>query len=339
MNRPEIQLQNAAGVCRLKQTCATCLNLVAVMVVAVLVAPQMAAAQMVNISTPFVTTNDSFFERNGVNFGFDIPGGGNLVGLGPDGNPTPNGAIQFRQGGFGSAIPAFGGNDPAANANFGFANTGGPINTFFNFAAGQGSSRSIVSQTPSVTIMNGQQGTIIDATQTTFVTGLIPVVGGGFMPVGMPAGVPGYSAPAARPTSLLRQRLNEYQQQLQNGGVAAPGNNGLPAGGQLANPARQAARQIASPQERAAQRISSAPASTANHGDLSVAEIKRNRSLNQAAKAHAAQQQVDALVARAEGAQAAGKYGAAKIYYRQALQRASGQQQRDIRETIRTLSN
>ncbi len=294
-----------------------------------------ANAQMVNIKTPFITTSDSFYERNGVNFGFRLPGGGNVVGLGPDGNPTPNGDLVFNQGGFNSAVPAFGGNDPNSNANFGFATKLGPFGLNFGFAAGQGSDRSIVSQTPSVTITNGQQGFISETSQRPFVTGLIPVVGGGI--VSMPR-IPGYTVPMAPPTSLLRQRLNEYQRQLQNGGVAALGNPALPAGGQLANPAQQV-RQIASPEQRAAQRISTAPASTASHGDLSVAEIKQNRALLEAAKANAAQQELNALIARADGAAAAGKHGAAKIYYRQALRRATGEQQSEIREKIRALSN
>ena len=130
--------------------------------------------QQINVGTPFSTVSDSFFESFGVNFGFSIPGGhgpGSRVvgynGLGV----TPN--INFSQGSFGSTIPAFGGYSPNTGAQFGFS--GGGISLGFELA--QGSSRTLTSTTPSVTLMNGGIGTISSGAMTPFVTGVIPVVG------------------------------------------------------------------------------------------------------------------------------------------------------------------
>ena len=65
--------------------------------------------QQVRQELRFTTLNDSFFERQGVNFGFNLrgadpAGGSGVIGLDPTGQPTPNGDLQFRQGGAFSAI-------------------------------------------------------------------------------------------------------------------------------------------------------------------------------------------------------------------------------------------
>jgi len=64
--------------------------------------------------------------------------------------------------------PPFGGFDPNAGAQFGFA---GP-NGFLNFTAGQGANTTFTSQAPSVTVMNGQTGFFSDTIQRPFVTSL-----------------------------------------------------------------------------------------------------------------------------------------------------------------------
>ena len=142
-------------------------------------------AQQIGISTPFTTTRDSYYERLGVNFGFGLPGGrgpgSRVVGLGPNGQFTPNGNLVFRQGGMGSAIPQFGGYDPAANARFGFNylnRGGGGFSLGFDF--GQGSSRSMTTTTPSLVVQNGHGGSISSGAYRPFVTGIIPVSGNGF---------------------------------------------------------------------------------------------------------------------------------------------------------------
>ncbi len=138
--------------------------------------------QQVKIGTRFTTLNDSFYERIGVGFGFNIrgadpAGGRGVIGLDPLGQPTPNGDIQFRQGGVGSATPPFGGHDPASDGTVGFATSGSEGGLLFNFFGGQGSTRSLVTQEPVIVIPNGGNGTFSDTSQTPFVTGVIPVVG------------------------------------------------------------------------------------------------------------------------------------------------------------------
>src|SRR5262245_65970440 len=91
----------------------------------------------------------------------------------------------------GPVAPPFGGFDPNAGANFGFA---GP-NGYFNFTAGQGASSTFSGQTPMVTVPNGGTGAFFDQTLRPFVTGAIPVVGG---------------APPAF-DSILKERLRRLQ--------------------------------------------------------------------------------------------------------------------------------
>jgi len=292
--------------------------------VAALAAPGSVAAQYTKVSTPFNRVSDGFFERIGVGFGFNIRGGNpngsgtRVVGLGPTGQPTANGAIQFNQGGFNTALPPFGGHNPAADGRAGFAVLGNEGGLFFNFAGGQGSDRSFVSQTPSVVIPNGGQGTIIDTTQRPFVTSVIPVVGAGF-----PRSMPALRQPAISP---LRQRLAQLQ--------AAGGNlRDLLAQQEREREIRRAeaprhvvARPIAAAAER--------PLSSAEHGDLSVAEIRRR----QAAQSAEQDQEARQLWARAKLALAQGKRGAAKVYYQMAARRAKGELKQQIVQELRELT-
>ena len=118
-----------------------------------------ASAQQMTIRTPFRTASDSFFEQQQISWS------GNWKG------------ITFSYGGGALAVPPFGGADPSAglSANFGFADKNGQINFATNF--GSGYRQSFTTQTPSVTIMNGQTGYISDTSQTPFVISVIPVVG------------------------------------------------------------------------------------------------------------------------------------------------------------------
>jgi general secretion pathway protein D len=154
----------------------------------------------VTIEVRFITLNDDFFERIGVDFdfqfddqsgligdgmgGFMTPPGGppdeggptTIIGLDPMGNPTPDLDLQFSQDSFGSSLPQFGGFDPLTAANFGFAILS-DIEVFFLLQAAQGDQRSNVLQAPKVTLFNGQQAFVSDTSQTPFVTSIIPVVG------------------------------------------------------------------------------------------------------------------------------------------------------------------
>ncbi len=278
--------------------------------------------QQVRIGTQFHTMQDDFFERIGANFSFSLPGRGNLVGLDPLGNPTPDGSIQFRQGGFNSALPAFGGHDPAADAQTGFSilKNGAAFN--FNFAAGQGNNRTLVTQAPSVVIQDGQQGFVSDTFQRPFVTGVIPVVGD--MSVAPPFAVmPTYVSP-------LQEKIRRLREQQQQGGhVAYGGRTAVDA------PVNDASAHEASAS-------SAAPAggsSSATRGDVSVAEIKRQKAAEKAAEAEANATEILALIERARGAEELDKVGIARIYYRMAANRAEGEQKQELLEKLKSLDD
>ena len=75
------------------------------------------------------------------------------------------------------AKPPFGSPDPTAGltTNFAFVGKYGQINFAINFS--QGYKQSLTTQTPSVTLLNGQTGYVSDTSQTPFVVSVIPVVG------------------------------------------------------------------------------------------------------------------------------------------------------------------
>jgi len=150
----------------------------------------------VTIEVRFITLNDNFFERIGVDFQFNIqsdtlnpntqqPASGGTqrptmtVGLQPPGatpfpNFTPDLSIPFRQSSYAISTPTFG--QPVDVANFGFAILS-DLEAYFLVSAAQGDRRSNVMQAPKVTLFNGQQATVSDTTQTPFVISVIPVVG------------------------------------------------------------------------------------------------------------------------------------------------------------------
>lgn len=144
---------------------------------------QPALGQMTQIGTPLSGFGNSWHECYGVNFGWNLSGGNwgqgsNIVGLLPGGGFTPGSHLQFTQGGWGSAIPPFGGYDPNANARFGFGVQGSQGGFRLGFELGKGSTRTITSTAPSLMFQNGGGGYIASGAWTPFVTGWIPVVGG-----------------------------------------------------------------------------------------------------------------------------------------------------------------
>ncbi len=146
----------------------------------------------VTIEVRFITLNDDFFERIGVDFDFDIDDNTGLslaeqqaldddgpsvtVGLDPSGLPTVDLDVGFEQGGFGVATPAFGGYQATNAATLGFAILS-DIEAFFVIEASQGDTRTNVLQAPKVTLFNGQQAFVADQSQRPFVSSIIPVVG------------------------------------------------------------------------------------------------------------------------------------------------------------------
>jgi general secretion pathway protein D len=155
----------------------------------------------VTIEVRFIRLNDSFFERVGIDFDMNIedrtigtadlvPGfpweGGRqtaLVGmqqsLGLADFPrfTNDLDVPFRQNSFAlTEVVPFGNFPGAGIGSFGFAILS-DIEAYFLIEAAQGDRRTNVLNAPKVTLFNGQQAFVTDATQTPFVVGVIPVVG------------------------------------------------------------------------------------------------------------------------------------------------------------------
>ena len=153
----------------------------------------------VTIEVRFIRLTDSFFERIGVDFDFDITdrtglnpnqfvpgepppaiGASATIGLNqaPSQDLNPNYTVDldlpFRQGSFELATPQFG--TPVDVGTFGFAILS-DIEAFFVINASQGDRRANVLQAPKVTLFNGQQANVIDSAFRPFVISVIPVVG------------------------------------------------------------------------------------------------------------------------------------------------------------------
>ena len=278
--------------------------------------------QQVRQELRFNTVNDSFYERQGVNFGFNLrgadpAGGRGVVGLDPLGQATPNGDLQFRQGGAASAVPPFGGHDPASDATFGFASRGGEGDLLFNFFSGQGSTRSSVTQAPVVVIPNGGQGTVSDTSQVPFVTGVIPVVGAPNMQA-----ITGYGLPLAPQQSIVQQRLQQLKYERIR--EAAQRSNGQAATER--NEVRRVQTSVSLP--------NNGP-SSADRGDLSVAEIRRQQATGGTSDTQDGE--IAGWIERARGAESSGKANVALIYYKMAARRASGEQKQALIQKIREL--
>lgn len=147
----------------------------------------------VTIEVRYITLNDRFFERIGIDFDFNVDDNSNQVagqapvvpddtgpsiafGLDPTGQPTVDYDYSFTQDSFASTIPQFGGFDASTAANVGFALLS-DIEVYFLLQAAQGDDRTNVLQAPKVTLFNGQTGFVSDTSQRPFVTSVIPVVG------------------------------------------------------------------------------------------------------------------------------------------------------------------
>jgi general secretion pathway protein D len=164
----------------------------------------------VTIEVRFITLNDNFFERIGVNFDFTIKDNVTAAGVNSVGAVNPNtlttlsGAnidvskadgsqtqvvglgtantyssdlnIPVTSGSYGLALPQFGGFDASAGTQVGFAILSN-IEAYFFITAAQGDKRTNVLQAPRVTLFNGQQAFVSDTTQVPFVISVIPVVG------------------------------------------------------------------------------------------------------------------------------------------------------------------
>ena len=163
----------------------------------------------VTIEVRFITLNDSFFERIGVDFQFALQdyAPASLVGAQNVGTLNQGSAlasydpqlyqstsavvgtsaagfnqytddlnVDLTQGSFAAAVPQFGSFAAGSGATLGFAILS-DIEAYFFIEASQGDSRSNVLQAPKVTLFNGQLASVSDVSQSPFVISVIPVVG------------------------------------------------------------------------------------------------------------------------------------------------------------------
>ena len=285
-----------------------------------------AAAQQVTIHNRFVTAQDSFFENNSINWS------GNYRG------------VNFSFGAPGLSQPSFGGFDRNAglSTNFGINGKDGNINFAMNF--GQGYKQTLISQAPSVTIMNGQQGFVSDTSQTPFVISVIPVVGAQpfvsapmFPPFADNAPNPRLQAFAQAHADAQVQAAQAAQNQAQApNGAQGPAVQPPP---QPANPGPQRMKlmNVADPipakadaAEAAAARLDGAQQSTAGRPALSVAEAKRLHQQEQAGK----NDEMLALMERARALEEDGKPNVARIYYQRVARNGSGEVQQQAQAKL-----
>ncbi len=124
---------------------------------------QVVSAQS-RITVPLRSGGNQYSEQIGVGWGM--------------GQQHAGGYWFFHNGGPGP-LPPFGGFDPNSQARFGWAGRSGDLSWSFGVVAGQGSSQSLGSQSPSIVLPNGGMGFFWNGVQQPFVTGIVPVVGAG----------------------------------------------------------------------------------------------------------------------------------------------------------------
>ena len=266
-------------------------------------------AQQVQVSAPMTGVSDSFYERFGTSWGFS--GGGR------------NGRAFFNFGGPNPGLPPFGGLDPNADARFGLGGRWGGGSAFFQGFAGQGSSRTIVSETPTIVIPNGGTGSIFSGVQRPFVTGVVPVVGRRNLSPLLDRIARLRSQPPAM--SASRSSLADRRSAETDHGDLADHND--PAIGRASASGGGSTRQAGYQPDR----------STAGRGDLSVAEIQRRRESEQQAKSDERRAEVERLIERGRGCEQAGKLGAASIYYKRAARQADGPLRQQLLDHVRGL--
>jgi hypothetical protein len=254
------------------------------------------SAQQVGVGVPSVGVQNRFFEQFQVGWGFQ--------------RRTPNGSMFFQFGG--PANPPFGGFNPNVGANFGAAQRWGNGELFFNFSAAQGYSSSLSMTAPSVTLTNGVPGFVQDVTIRPFVTGVIPVVGdAAIMPFPVyPVGplVPPVVTPVL--TSPVLERLARLRHEPK---AAGPQDLEAPAAGPMTPNRRD---------------------STAQRGEVSIAEIRRQ----QAAEDAAEQAELERIIAEGRAAEESGQRSIARVRYRQAAARVDGQRRQELLQAVERLS-
>ena len=298
-----------------------------------------ASAQQVTVSTPFHSNNDSFFERMGTSWGFN------------------KGNAFFSFGGPNMAMPQFGGFDPSAGINSGIYYQRGDFNGYFNFAAAHGFRQSFVTQTPSVTMMNGRSASISDRSITPFVMGYIPVVGGypttGYMGPMLPdyaIGDPGFGGGGVSPlygNPQVRSMIENMQTRRRGQAGDLPEPPAVITDRAPGPRPKAAARAKQGDLDLAAQapsavangamsnRVGSIRSSSAGRAVPSVAEARRLHEAEQASENDEAR----VLFEHGRAAEAAGKQGAARVFYQMVARRASGRLREQAQTRLHLLSS
>jgi len=277
-------------------------------------------AQQATIGTPFRTLHDSFFENSSISWS------GNYRG------------VTFSYGGAALAVPPFGSpqNTAGLTTNFAFVGKDGQINFGLNFS--QGNNQALTTQTPSVTIMNGQTGYVSDTSLTPFVISAIPVVGA--FPVSpqplQPISGNDPNAIDPRIQALLQAHADAKAQAEAQAGVQPQIGGPIPPPPHEQRPNNVAAQQnmkpmnVHDPGEVAEQRLVAAQESSAGRPALSVAEAKRLHQQEQVA----ANGEMAALMERARALEEDGKPNVAKIYYQRIAAHATGELQQKARARL-----
>jgi len=295
----------------------------------------------VQITTPYHSLNDSYYERIGVDFDFSFKPGRGVVGLDAHGNPTSDGRIHFNQGSFDSALPQFGGHDASTDAMFGIGGLGKKFSPSLRFALGQGSNRSHVMQAPTVVMHDGQTGFVSDTSMRPFVTSVIPVVGAG-LPMMRPSPpispVKQALARMEAEKKLARQRQPRAERDVPREQVRVDpfGDPVMP---------RQDDGALLLGQDRPAPADDDEPLvlkGPPGSGEATPAGGASGAGDNrpQQAKADAARkQEVRSHIQKARRYEETGKLGIAKIYYQQAAARADGELKKELLRKIQSLGN
>jgi len=279
------------------------------------------------------SSGTGFYEQTGTQWGFN------------------SGGLSFSFGGV-SAQPNSGRPDANAGLQLGFASRGSHGSGYFLGTLAQGSHQSYGSQSPSITLSNGMPGFTTDASWTPFVVGYYPVVGGWpaatvgtFGSPGVAVQLPTWSMFGTGTSVLVPDQgaANLGGINRAAGGQSQFGPPGMPGqramGGQAGAAQQQVRAQVHDIQgmdeailaggqqarppipDAGAQALNAAQASSAGRAAPSVAEAQRQRAAEQATDAD------EALTSyrRAEAAEAEGKPGLAKVYYRMTARRATGE--------------
>lgn len=200
----------------------------------------------------------------------------------------------------GAPAPPFGGFVPGAGLQTGLGIVNGPggFNGHFNLTAGQGAQTSLVGQSITTTMPSAVPASLADTSQAPFVLGAVPVVGDQS------------TSPLAERIERMKEgggygpREGRQRSAAAEQSAADPGSNLGTGGGGAAVP-------------------SGGPSTATQPPAGSVAQLAALRAAAEQTREQVQQQELEAIVAKAREAEAAGKSGQARIYYRQAAARAA----------------